>query len=457
MTSLHDAAHALVVIQARLRAHPLRYARLWDNPAPATSQRRALASASGCTALGVFGGNGSGKSEILGQHAVATALGSEDPDVQAWLAVNDLPAELVPPYPGRFLASGLTSNESRRVVRQKVAKYLPAGCEWRNEHGGGEAEVRLPSGGCIVFKSNDQGRRAYQGDEFDNIGLDEEHDLDVYRECLMRLGRRAWKAGWIGLYMTPLKGLTWVYRDFVSEPVAGNRAAWIHGKDNPHADQDRRATLLRQFGPHELAARERGEFTTLEGRVYVDWRRGIHVVEPFPAPKEWRRFVAIDFGTRNPCAILFAALDPADDTLHITSEWYEREKTADDVAAALRRGLDGQPEPEAIIADPEDRGARLSLARNHGIMTVAARKDVRAGISAVAERLHPDALGRPHLLVLSSCKNLVREIEYYVWLPVGGASANDGKEAPSKRDDHACDALRYLCRHLARQAMIGAS
>ena len=90
-------------------------------------------------------------------------------------------------------------------------------------------------------------------------------------------------------------------------------------------------------------------------------------------------------------------------------------------------------------------------------MTVAARKDVRAGISAVAERLHPDALGRPHLLVHSSCKNLVREIENYVWLPVGGASANDGKEAPSKRDDHACDALRYLCRHLARQAMIGAS
>jgi phage terminase large subunit-like protein len=385
----------------------------------------------------------------MAQVAIAAAHGREHPVIAAWLARHDLPLAGYPPYPGRVLCSALTSNDSRRVVREKLRKYLPAGSKWRNEHGDGEAEVQLPAwgghrGGVIVCKSNDQGRRAYQGDEFDVILLDEEHDQDVYRECLMRLGRRRWRAGWIGLFMTPLNGLTWVHEDFVGRPLAGNVATWLHGADNPHADQRRRAQLLAQYGEHERAARDRGEFRALEGRVYPAWRRDLHVAEPPPPPDGAEWYAAIDWGTRNPTAYLLAYRHPADDVLYIVAEHYQAETLLVDHAAAIRRiEADHGARDVTRWADPEDRQSCIAIVAEHDIGVAPASKAIRTGINAVAERLARDVSGRPHLVVAPSCVNLCRELDSYVWATRGGD--RDQPDMPLKRDDHAADALRYLC------------
>ena len=446
---LEERIRILEELEHRRRAQPLAYAELWDQPLPRTSQIRALQSALGCTALLVSGGNGSGKTELLGQLLVAACYGRDHPTAARWLTRNRLDPGILPPYPGRVLASALTSNDSRRVLREKVRRYLPAeGVRWRNEHGDGEAAVQIVGCGTIIFKSNDQGRRAYQGDEYDLIALDEEHDLEVKRECLMRLGRRPWRASWMVLGMTPLLGMTWVYDEFVSSPLPGNRVAWLHGADNPHADQARRAQLLAQYGSHELAARDRGEFTALEGRVYQDWRRDLHVVPAFRPPDTWTRSASIDFGTRNPAAWLLYAHDPSDDVLHVIGEHYASDLTIGQHVERWRTRTAGHPAPAWIAADPEDRGSRLALARDHGIQTVAAQKDVRIGINAVAERLRPDVEGRPHLLVHDCCRNLIREMESYTWTPRSGQ--RDAPDAPMKRDDHCLDSLRYGVMQLRR-------
>ena len=104
------------------------------------------------------------------------------------------------------------------------------------------------------------------------------------------------------------------------------------------------------------------------------------------------------------------------------------------------------------VADPEDRGARLSLAREHGIPTVAAKKErgsIRSGINCISERLAINPIsGRPALVVHECCTNLIREMEGYCWAPSKGAEV---KDAPAPRQsDHAIDALRYICSKLAR-------
>lgn len=402
----------------------------------------------------------SGKTDFATQLAVAAMLGSGNPIARRWLDANGLDLDTIPPYPGRVLLSALTSNDSRKVLREKVRRLLPPGCKWRNERGDGEAEVSAPgavgNNGTIVFKSNDQGARAYQADEFDLIILDEEHDSPVMGECMMRLGRRPWKGCYILLSMTPLKGMTWVYDDFQASPKPGYRYAEIDGRDNPYLDQAGRAQRMARYGEHELAARQSGKFVALEGLVFSAWSRGIHVVPAFRPPAEWPRYAGIDFGTSNPFACGLFALDPADDVLHLIALHYRAGLRWEEHAVHLKAMFDEHGWPLTTWADPEEANGRMTLA-NLGIPCTAARKDIRPGINAVASRLSLDANGRPHFLVHDRPCNqpFVREIEGYVWAPRAGAK--DSPDLPLKANDHCQDMNRYVCFGLERQSAWGAS
>jgi len=457
---IHGARAAKARAERRTAA-PLAYSRLWDVATPrASSQRGAAQQVAGSLAFALLGGNGSGKSALAAEFAVAAMLGSRHPIARQWLTANGLHEDSIPPYPGRVLFSALTSNDSRKVLREKVRRLLPHGCKWRNERGDGEAEVSAPgavgNNGTIVFKSNDQGARAYQADEFDIIILDEEHDSAVFGECLMRLGRRPWKGCYILLSMTPLKGMTWVYDDFQAAPKEGYRFAEVDGRDNPYIDQHGRALRMSRYGDHERAARESGKFVALEGLVYSSWSRGVHVVPAFDPPASWPRYAGIDFGTSNPFACSVAALDPADDVLHVLGTHYLAGLRWEEHAAHLHTLFGRHGKPSIVWADPEEANGRMTLAQ-HGIACTPARKDIRPGINAVASRLALDPNGRPHLVVHDTPSNLpvIREVEGYVWAPRVGAK--DSPDLPLKANDHAMDELRYLCFGLSRGMDWGAS
>ena len=107
-------------------------------------------------------------------------------------------------------------------------------------------------------------------------------------------------------------------------------------------------------------------------------------------------------------------------------------------------------DPRWIVADPEDRGSRLALSREHGIANVPAKKgkgSVRTGINDVCERIAFDVEGKPHLLVHDNCKHTIHEFESYVWDERGQGESQD-KPKPRQKD-HALDALRYLCSKVA--------
>lgn len=459
--NLRAAGRHVVALRERRTANPIAYATTWDVERPrAYSQRGAARQVAGSTAFALLGGNGSGKTEFAAQLCVASALGRDHPAARQWLALNGLPDETIPPYPGRVLFSALTSNDSRKVLREKVRRFLPPGCKWRNEGGDGEAEVRMPgavgNGGVIVFKSNDQGRRAYQADEFDVIVLDEEHDSDVFGECLVRIGRRPWKGCYVLLSMTPLKGMTYVYDDFIADPKPGYRFAEVDGRDNPYLDQAGRALRMARYGEHERAARESGKFVSLSGLVYAAWSRQRHLVAPVAVPPEWPRYAGIDFGTANPFACVCVAVDPSDDTAHVLWTHYQPGLRWEEHAEILRKRFDATGWPATIWADPEEANGRMTLAEG-GIATTAARKDIRPGINAVASRLSVDANDRTHLVVHDVPDNraLIREIEGYVWAPRSGQ--RDAPDLPVKANDHAMDALRYVLYGLERQNSWGAS
>ena len=445
------AAPALEAL-AQLRAeHPLAFATLWHNAPPRTSQRAPLQRA-GVDSVLAAGGNGSGKTELGGQVACAVAMSRSHPAVATWIKRNQIEPSLIPPKPGIVLASSLNSTMSINIQRAAVERYAPAGTEWRNRDGPGFSEARFPGGGRVRFLTNDAGARAMQGYAGHCLWLDEEHDESIYREGMQRLTRRVWegRSGWCLLTMTPLKGFTWVHRSFIADPDPGSAVFFLHGGDNPHIDQAKRARLLRGVNEGERAARDRGEFTQLEGRVFTEWSRPAHVVQAHAVPDDWPLYAGWDFGTRAPTAIVLCALDPSDDTLHVISEVYQAQRTTKENAAAYRRMLAGR-EVEWLVCDPEDKAARMALGREYGVPNIPAKKgpgSVRKGINDLSERLAINLIsGRPALVVHDCCTNLISEIESYVWAPT---RSGEVKDAPAPRQrDHAIDALRYLVSRLA--------
>lgn len=439
---------------ARLKAeHPLAFATLWHNDPPRTSQRAPLQRA-GVDAVAAFGGNGSGKTELGSMVACAMAYGRDHPACAAFIRRNHLEPSLFPPRPGIVLASSLNSTMSINIQRAAVERWAPAGTEWRNRDGPGFSEARFPNGGRVRFLTAAAGRAAMQGFSCDFYWADEEHPEDIIREAYQRLTRALWegRSGWALHTMTPLSGFSHMHRDFIADPPddGSHLACFLHGGDNPHIDQEKRSRLLRGVNAGERAARDRGEFTQLEGRVFTEWSRSAHVVKAHTVPEDWALYSCMDFGTRAPASYLLCALDPSDDTLHVIAEHYKAEQTLSQHARAIKSILAGR-EVEWMVCDPEDKGSRLALGREHGIPNVAAKKgkgSVRKGINDISERLAVNPIsGRPALVVHDCCTNLIREMESYVWAPT---KSGEVKDAPAPRQsDHAIDALRYCVSKLS--------
>ena len=231
----------------------------------------------------VNGGNRAGKTDLGAQWAVAHALGRDHPHTRAWLEANGLDGRHIQPGPGMVWAVSLTFPDSRRYVRDKLDRYLPAGTRCRNWTAENEAQAVLPNGGKIVCKAWAQGREGFQGDAIHAVWCDEEPgDEPAWNELLMRLADYDGRA--LITFTPGLMGLTWVYERYAKVPQPTVAATVIFGTDNPHVSPDVLRELLSQFGAGERAARERGEWVQLEGRVWPQWRRDLHVVAAAALP-----------------------------------------------------------------------------------------------------------------------------------------------------------------------------
>ncbi|QDP52982.1 MAG: putative terminase large subunit [Prokaryotic dsDNA virus sp.] len=139
----------------------------------------------------------------------------------------------------------------------------------------------------------------------------------------------------------------------------------------------------------------------------------------------------------------------------IVDEYYRSQATINQHAVEIKKLIEKHGQPEWIVCDPEDRGARLALSRDHGIANIPARKgpnSVAAGINHLAERLLPDASGYPAFFVFDHCKNFIREIESYIWDDRGTGEGRD-RPKPSQAD-HLLDAARYVCSRLYRSGSL---
>jgi hypothetical protein len=235
--------------------------------------------------------------------------------------------------------------------------------------------------------------------------------------------------------------------------------------ENTHLAADYLARLYRQ--PKEWIKRfVLCSFESASGMIYDEFDRRIHVYDAAAVgdlPYTWQRWEAMDWGTRNPACVLWFAMDN-DENVWIYDEHFADGLLVREHATAIKVKRNGRVFPP-VQADPsiwaKERDGR-SVADDfikHGIKLAKANNDQQHGFGVVKSymrrykgepfpRIHPlhgvesDA---PRVFIADTCRNLVRELPEYIWkmLTPTREQHEDQPEEPRKKNDHACDTMRY--------------
>ncbi len=393
----------------------------------------------------VFGGNRSGKTECGAAECVYMARGTHPyrqnrSNVCGWVV-------------------SVSAQVQRDVAQKKILHYLRK--DWIEDvvmlSGRRDApedgiidfiRVKNVFGGSSVigFKSCDQGREKFQGASLDFVWFDEEPPEDVYRECRMRVMDRQ---GDVFGTMTPLKGLTFVYRDIFLNRQ-NDPEVWyefMEWADNPYLDRNEIALMEASLDERTLQSRQFGRFASAsEGLVYPEFDEQIHVIEPFPIPKEWQDTISIDPGLNNPLSAHWYAVD-FDDNVYVMFEHYEAGKDVDHHAKRIAQICDTlgwKRDSRGRICALIDSAAKqrtlsgvksvAELFYERGILVNPdVEKDLFSGIARVKSYLNSKN-GLPNLYIFNCCPHLIRELKGYYW---------GSGDTPRKADDHALDEMRY--------------
>ena len=398
----------------------------------------------------IFGANRSGKS-------IAGAAES------AWWATGLHPhRDITVPNHGRICTVDF-EKYLKGVIIPLVKSFIPreylTGCSWEESYNRESRILTLVNGSTIEFMSYDQDVEKYGGAKRDWIWEDEECPSDKHRENMMRLidtGGSMW------ITETPLKGMTWVFHDIFEQPpnhpVIDSFVFDI--TDNPHLNQDDVEAILSTFPPDEIDARKHGQFISVHGKVYPNFKRENNVVPFYPIERSWRRICGIDPHPRKATGVVWLAVNHYDEYI-VYDEL--KDSSLINIALTAQRIKDKEgdmPVDYRVIdssARTNDPVHGVFIQREFercGIRTGLATKDLDPGINLVRELLEPREVSysvekklKAKLFVMDNCVQLIRELEHYVWDEYRGPNPDyvDVKRTPLKKNDDLVDCLRYIC------------
>ena len=316
---------------------------------------------------------------------------------------------------------------------------------------------------CYAGVSDEKQREALKsigkGDGVDFLWIEEANALsfDDYQVLMTRLRGKA--AGWRQCLMScnPDHENHWLNRKIIGADSPDIASTWISPYDNPYADRDYLATLEALTG----VQRDRlllGKWISAEGMVWP-YEPGVHLCDPFVIPDHWRRIKVVDFGWLT-TTVQYQALDPSTGDVHVYRQLYRTQQLVSVIAVACK-AIEAQRDSraaryEAVVCDHDAEG-RAQLERVWGCSTLPAHKAIREGLEAVTARfaarnarriwIHRGSLAHAPDRQLAKDgypTELVDELLGYRFdsgVDKDGHPKKDGY--PIKKNDHACDALRY--------------
>lgn len=391
-----------------------------------------------------IGGNRSGKT-VGGGVEMVNKLRGEDPFK---------PVKHPPPVECRAVGVDFDHGVAK-IMMPEIARWLPPSFlkngSWEDSYDKQLRTLTLTNGSTLEFMSYEQDLEKFAGTSRQYVWFDEEPPEDIFNECLMRLID---VAGDWWMTMTPVEGMTWTYDTiYVASRTDTNLfVVEVETDENPFINSSEIDVLQVGLDEDEKKARRKGQYIQREGLIYP-FLGPQHFIETIMPPRHWLHFSMMDHGVSNPTAFLWAAVDEQGRMVVYDEHYMGRTIVSEHALAVHRKNTEHDRVPDYYVGDPSIvapdaiTGTSIQIEYvEHGIPIMPGNNDVRAGISLVSSRLIGVA-DRPQLYICKdACPNLVFEIQRYRWASWANRAQNrdkNAKEEPHKKNDHACDALRY--------------
>jgi phage terminase large subunit-like protein len=319
-------------------------------------------------------------------------------------------------------------------------------------------DVQHVSGGVsrIEFKSYEQGRSAFQGDNRHYGWFDEEdrtHGASFFAEVVQRF--RGPCEGGVYLHtMTSLYGWTELATMFVygmnprvtreEYELSGRAYVAISQDDVPHMDADERERKLANAEPHLRASRRTGMPSMGTGAVYQVEEDFIRVPQRV-IPAGWKHVWVMDPGYVDPTAVIWAAIDPGTGQIELYSEHYMTRGTPSDHAGAIKaRDYDWRPfrKPGLIDTSAKRRDGRMTDDGEEA--TLLRELQGEHGLDVIPVTKTPIAEGCMQVLEALQTGRLKIQAHLQWWFSEYRLYRFDEKNQIVDKNNHLMDCTRYL-------------
>ena len=378
-------------------------------------------------------------------------------------------------YPGiKILLLRRTFTELRENHILPLLSMLEGLAVWKEA----EKAFNLPNGSRIKcgYCDSEKDVLQYQGQEYDVIILEEATQFTEYQFSVLTACVRGVNDFPKRMYLTCNPGGVghgWVKRLFVSREYRGTErpedyrfipAKVYDNKDLVESNPDY-VRMLENLPPDLRRAWLDGDWDVFVGQYFTEFRRELHVVEPFSIPAHWRRYFTMDYGL-DMLAGYWIALDE-DGRGWVYRELYAGRENyqgtqgggllMSEAAQRVRAMTAGEP-VEQYFAPPDLWNRRQDTGRSvadafaeAGIYLTKANNDRVSGWLDLKEWLRAvpakagEAVGvlngqTARLHIFSCCPNLIESLPNLVY---DEHDPSDCAKEPH-RYTHGPDALRYF-------------
>ena len=297
--------------------------------------------------------------------------------------------------------------------------------------------ITLPNDSVFLFKGMDDSEKIKSITDITDIWCEEatELTLDDYTQLDLRL-----RALVDGLSLTvsfnPVSKENWVFKKWFDVAAVYDRdntrilkTTYKHNRFLPDAYI---AALEEKINsnPQYYKVYALGEFATLEGLVFSNWRKESFDAMELAANGLEVRY-GLDMGYIDATAAVFSLYDKNNRKIYVFKEFYRSGCQLSDIAAALREM--GVGKTKLYVDSAEPRSVAYLRSENINAYPAAKGKDsVKAAIMFLKDN---------EIIVHPSCENVIRELENFSYIK--SKQTGEWTEETTHEYSHSIDGLKY--------------